>query len=365
MSAGPLRCWRELVWRSRFGVCGRSARGIFTTRPNIPPSGSHSLVPEVPTTTSRTSSVTPLGRSKVQAYLALTRFHAPVGTTLLYLPCAQSILLASALHPALTDPLATGKMLVLFGTGAFVMRSAGCVINDLWDRDLDRLVARTATRPIASGELSVTEGVVFLGGLLSIGLGVLTQLNGYSIVLGAASMGLVVIYPLMKRVTYLPQLVLGLAFNWGALLGYPALVGAQDWSAVLPLYTSGVFWTLIYDTIYAHQDIRDDRKVGIKSTALLFGDSTRPILSVLSVAQFASLGYLGVTQDLGPGFWTGSALALTYTARMIYLLDIKDVPGCGAWFRKSQYIGWLVAGGLGLEYVRELMSTTDEGSGSG
>lgn len=251
-------------------------------------------------------------------------------------------------------------MLCLFGAGAFVMRSAGCVINDLWDRDLDKQVERTAARPIASGEIAVTEAVVFLGGLLSIGLGVLTQLNLYSIVLGAASMMLVVVYPLMKRVTYLPQLVLGLAFNWGALLGYPALVGFQDWSAVLPLYSAGIAWTLIYDTIYAHQDIKDDRHIGIKSTALLFGDATKPVLCVLSIAQFAPLTYLAIDHSLGPGFWLGSGLGLAYTVRILYLLDIKDVKGCGEWFRKSQIVGWLIALGLGADYLHDLMLRDQE-----
>ncbi|CCG84933.1 protein of unknown function [Taphrina deformans PYCC 5710] len=327
---------------------------ISTSRPNIPPAETH----VTPSKDSNTPAPAPLQRSKLAAYLALTRFHAPVGSTLLFLPCAQSTLLAGVLTHA--DPPSTLKLLALFGTGAFVMRSAGCVINDLWDRNLDKKVSRTALRPIASGELSVIEGIVFLGGLLSLGLGVLTQLNVYSIILGASSMSLVIVYPLMKRVTYLPQLVLGLAFNWGALLGYPALVGTQDWSAVLPLYASGICWTMIYDTIYAHQDISDDRKVGIKSTALLFGDNTKPILSMLSVGQFGALAYIGSAFELGAGFWAGSAAALFYTARMVYLLDIKDIPGCGAWFRKSQYVGWLIAAGLGLEYSRELLGEQEQ-----
>lgn len=326
---------------------------ISTTRPNVPPS-----VPSHAALGDHVEAVPKMQRSRLGAYLALTRFHAPVGSILLFLPCTQSILLAAAQNDV--DPVSTLKMLALFGTGAFVMRSAGCVINDLWDRDLDKQVHRTASRPIASGEISVREGLFFLSGLLSVGLGVLTQLNLYSIALGAASLGLVVVYPLMKRVTYLPQLVLGLAFNWGALLGYPALVGIQDWGAVLPLYTSGIFWTLIYDTIYAHQDIKDDQKVGIKSTALLFGDSTKPVLSLLAVGQFGSLAYLGMAHDLGLGFWAGSTLGLAYTARMIYSVDINDVKTCGEWFKKSQMIGWLVAAGLSAEYVRTLMTQHDD-----
>lgn len=255
-------------------------------------------------------------------------------------------------------------MLMLFGLGAFVMRSAGCVINDLWDRDLDKQVTRTASRPIASGEITVFQGVAFLGGLLSVGLGILTQLNVYSIMLGASSMLLVVVYPLMKRVTYVPQLVLGLAFNWGALLGYPALVGVQDWQAVIPLYAAGICWTIIYDTIYAHQDIKDDAQVGIKSTALLFRDQTKPMLSLLTIGQFASLAYLGLEQGLGPGFWAGSGLSLAYTMRLIYLLDIHDVKACWTWFKKSQIVGWLIASGLLTDYAQSLMENNSEKRGA-
>lgn len=297
-------------------------------------------------------------RSKFQAYLALARLHAPVGTTLLLLPCAQSILLAGTLHHV--DVLQTTKILALFTLGAFTMRSAGCVINDLWDRDLDREVERTASRPIASGEISVPEAFAFLGGLLSLGLGVLTQLNAYSIILGTSSMCLVIVYPLMKRLTYFPQLILGLAFNWGALLGYPALVGSQDWSIVLPLYTSGIFWTLIYDTIYAHQDAKDDKKVGIKSTALMFGDSTRPILGMLAVGQFGALTYLGIAQDLGVGYWIGCTAGIAYTTRILMVLDIKDTQACGHLFRRSQIVGWLIAGGIGIEYLRSIMSEMEK-----
>ena len=291
-------------------------------------------------------------RTKLQAYLALTRWHAPIGSILLYIPCAQSILLAATVNT--TPLLPTLGMLGLFGTGAVVMRSAGCVINDLWDRDLDRKVTRTAQRPIAAGEITVPEAITFLGGLLTVGLAVLTQLNAYSIVLGASSLALVVVYPLMKRITYVPQLVLGIAFNWGALLGYPALIGVQDWSIVLPLYASGVSWTILYDTIYAHQDIKGDKEAGIKSTALLFNEKTKPVLSILAIAQFALLADLGVALDLGAGYWSGNVLAAAYTAHMIKALDIKNPKDCGEWFKKSQIVGWLVAAGIGIEYARSL-----------
>lgn len=154
------------------------------------------------------------------------------------------------------------KLLALFGIGAVVMRGAGCTINDLADRDIDNKVARTVDRPITSGKVSVKQAIAFLGGQLSAGLAVLLSLNNYrfdfflshpSIVLGASSLFLVVVYPFMKRITYWPQIVLGLAFNWGTLLGYSAAKGFCDWSVTIPLYIAGISWTLVYDTIYAHQ----------------------------------------------------------------------------------------------------------------
>lgn len=144
-------------------------------------------------------------------------------------------------------------MLGLFATGAFIMRGAGCTINDMWDKDIDARVERTKDRPLANGELTQFDALVFLSAQLGIGLQILLQLNWYSILLGASSLGLVIIYPLMKRITYWPQLVLGMTFNWGALLGWSATQGSVMWAACLPLYAAGVCWTIVYDTIYAHQ----------------------------------------------------------------------------------------------------------------
>merc|ERR1719481_865158 len=151
----------------------------------------------------------------------------------------------------------------MFGAGALVMRGAGCTINDMWDRNIDRQVERTRERPITSGQVTMFDALVYLGGQLGLGLSILLQFNWYSVLLGAASMGLVVTYPLMKRFTYYPQFVLGLAFNWGALIGWSAVRGACDWSVVLPLYCAGICWTMIYDTIYAHQDKYDDVILGV------------------------------------------------------------------------------------------------------
>ncbi|XP_077924993.1 4-hydroxybenzoate polyprenyltransferase, mitochondrial isoform X3 [Halichoerus grypus] len=184
----------------------------------------------------------------LQPYLRLMRLDKPIGTWLLYLPCTWSIGLAA--EPGCFPDW---YMLSLFGTGAVLMRGAGCTINDMWDRDYDKKVIRTVNRPIAAGDISIFRSFIFLGGQLTLALGVLLCLNYYSIALGAASLLLVITYPLMKRITYWPQLALGLTFNWGALLGWSAVKGSCDPSVCLPLYFSGIMWTLIYDTIYAHQ----------------------------------------------------------------------------------------------------------------
>ena len=184
-----------------------------------------------------------------QPYLLLARADKPIGTWLLLWPCCWSIGMVAP-----PGGLPDMWMLSKFALGAVVMRGAGCTINDMWDKDIDSKVERTRTRPLAAGAITPFQAAGFLGLQLTAGLGVLASLNTYSILLGASSLGLVVMYPLMKRVTHFPQLVLGLTFNWGALLGASAVLGHTPWEICLPLYCGSVFWTLTYDTIYAHQD---------------------------------------------------------------------------------------------------------------
>nr|XP_025145577.1 4-hydroxybenzoate polyprenyltransferase, mitochondrial isoform X1 [Bubalus bubalis] len=224
-------------------------------------------------------------------------------------------------------------MLSLFGTGAVLMRGAGCTINDMWDRDYDKKVTRTASRPIAAGDISTFQSFVFLGGQLTLALGILLCLNYYSIALGAASLLLVATYPLMKRITYWPQLALGLTFNWGALLGWSAVKGSCDPSVCLPLYFSGIMWTLIYDTVYAHQDKKDDALIGLKSTALLFREDTQKWLSGFSVAMLGALSLVGVNSGQTVPYYTalaavGAHLAhqniLNTGARIIFLSPLSD-----------------------------------------
>jgi 4-hydroxybenzoate polyprenyltransferase len=192
-------------------------------------------------------------------YAYLMRLDRPIGTWLLLLPACWAIALSGG----------GWTIYLLFAIGAFVMRGAGCVINDLWDRDLDGRVGRTAKRPLPSGDISGRQAFVFLAVLLGIGLLVLVQFNGFTIGLGFLSLLFVITYPLMKRITWWPQAFLGLTFNFGVLMGWSAVTGTIESQATY-LYISGFFWTLGYDTIYALQDKDDDALIGVRSTARLF-----------------------------------------------------------------------------------------------
>jgi len=256
----------------------------------------------------------------VQPYLRLIRFDKPIGTWLLYLPCTWSIGLA-----ATPGSLPDLQLLALFGLGALVMRGAGCTINDVWDVDFDKKVTRTISRPLAAGSVTRFQALVFLGAQLSVGLSILLSLNYYSIILGASSLALVVTYPLMKRITYWPQAFLGMTFNWGALLGYAAVQGSCDWSVCLPLYLAGINWTLIYDTIYAHQDKTDDVLIGVKSTALLFGDQTKTWLTGFSAVMLSNLGLVGINSGQTWPYYAGlGAVAAHLTWQVNGRVGIKD-----------------------------------------
>ena len=279
--------------------------------------------------------------ASVVPYAKLVRLDRPIGSALLAWPCFWSIALAA-------DPgaLPDAKLLALFGLGSFLLRGAGCTVNDLWDQDLDGKVARTRNRPIASGAISVPKAVAFLGAQLLLGLGVLVQLNDYSKILGASSLALVAAYPGMKRITNWPQAFLGLTFNWGALLGWAAVHGSCDWGAVLPLYASGVAWTLVYDTIYAHQDKHDDVKLGVKSTALDFGDDSKKYLSGFALAGTSALCASGAYVGLDFPFYVGVASAASHLAWQIATVDLNNREDCAAKFRSNSTYGALVFAGI-------------------
>ncbi|XP_037794591.1 4-hydroxybenzoate polyprenyltransferase, mitochondrial-like [Penaeus monodon] len=277
----------------------------------------------------------------LQAYLQLMRFDRPIGSWLLFWPCGWSIALAAA--PGCLPDLG---MMALFGGGAVVMRGAGCTINDMWDKDYDGKVARTAARPLASGALTLFDALVLLSLQLSIGCLILLELNWYSVLLGASSLGLIVLYPLMKRVTYWPQLMLGFTFNWGALLGWASVRGSCDWAVCLPLYAAGVAWTLIYDTIYAHQDRCDDAIIGIKSTALKFGDQTWKWLSGFGLTFVSCLLLTGYNAQLAWPYYSAVAAAAFHVTNQVRTLDINNPGDCGNKFRANRHLGLLLFAGI-------------------
>lgn len=272
--------------------------------------------------------------SRGRPYLRLARFDRPIGTWLLLLPCWWSIALAS---PEWPDPWT----LALFALGALVMRGAGCTVNDIADRDFDARVARTAGRPIASGAVSLPQAVAFLALLSAVGLIVLLQFNSFAVTVGVASLLLVAVYPFMKRITYWPQAWLGLTFNWGALLGWAAVRGDLAAPAFV-LYAAGLFWTLGYDTIYAHQDKEDDILIGVKSSALKLGSATRPWLAVFYTAALALLGVTGHLAGLTWPFFAGLALAAAHFAWQVTALDIDDAKDCLAKFRSNRDAGLIL-----------------------
>ncbi|PKU23812.1 4-hydroxybenzoate octaprenyltransferase [Telmatospirillum siberiense] len=270
----------------------------------------------------------------LRPYLRLMRLDRPIGTWLLLLPGWWSIALGADTWPDL-------RLLVLFGIGAVVMRGAGCTFNDIVDRDFDGRVARTAARPIPSGAVNPLQASAFLALQLAVGLIILLQFNRTSVILGAASLALVFTYPFMKRITYWPQAWLGLTFNWGALLGWAAAGGGEHWSPVL-LYAGGIFWTLGYDTIYAHQDKQDDALIGIRSTALRLGAATPAWLVgfySLALALFAATGWAA---GLSWPFYPLLAVAGGQLFWQIRALDIDNTQDCLDKFKSNRVFGWLM-----------------------
>jgi len=267
-------------------------------------------------------------------YLRLMRLDRPIGVWLLLFPGWWSIALASRRWP---DP----RLIALFAIGAVVMRAAGCIVNDIADRKIDAQVARTAMRPIASGAISVKRALAFLVGLLAVGLLVLLQFNPTAIAVGAASLPLVAIYPFMKRVTSWPQAWLGLTFNWGALVGWAAVTGRLEAPALL-LYAGGFFWTLGYDTIYAHQDKEDDALVGIGSTALLLGKATPTWLIGFFTLAIGLIALAGRTAGLSSHFLPILLLAAAQAIWQARTIDLDHPASCLARFRSNRYFGWLV-----------------------
>jgi 4-hydroxybenzoate polyprenyltransferase len=276
--------------------------------------------------------------ARAQPYARLARLDRPIGTWLLLFPGWWGIALAS---PGWPDPW----LLLLFAVGAVAMRGAGCTLNDIVDRDYDGRVARTRHRPLPSGAVTVRQAAWFLGAQLAVGAAVLLSLNRASILLGLAVLGLIATYPFMKRITYWPQLFLGLNFNWGALIGWTAVTGRLAWPPVL-LYLGGVFWTLGYDTIYAHQDKEDDLRIGVKSSALALGPRTRPWLFRFYGAACVLWAAAGVGVGLGVPFRAGLGLCVVQLFWQAARVDTENPADCLAKFRSNRLVGWLLFAGI-------------------
>uniref|UniRef100_A0A0K0FUP2 4-hydroxybenzoate polyprenyltransferase, mitochondrial n=1 Tax=Strongyloides venezuelensis TaxID=75913 RepID=A0A0K0FUP2_STRVS len=326
----------------------------------------------------------------IKPYLYLMRVDKPIGTWLLYWPCTWSIGLGTV-----AGELPSLYMLGLFGAGAVLMRSAGCIINDLWDKDFDKRVERTKNRPLAAGELTEKQAITLLGGLLSASLGILLQLNWLSVAVGASSMILVVGYPLAKRYTYWPQFILGatlnwgvlisgchmyfdtavsssfilplyvsticytmvydtiyshqrpcLTFNYGAILGYISVTNQMPLSIIIPMYVAAINWTLVYDTIYAHQDKKDDIMIGVKSTALRFGDKTKTWLSAFSAATISGLALSGFMADQAWPYYLALLFTSGHLAWQVKTVDINSSEDCWKKFKSNHYLGGILFAGI-------------------
>lgn len=275
-------------------------------------------------------------------FLRLARADRPIGTWLLLWPCWWSLALA---HLARGETWPNLWFMALFAIGAFVMRGAGCAYNDYVDREFDAKVERTRNRPIPSGQVTPNQALAFVVALSLIGLAVLVQFNTFTIALGIASLALVMVYPFMKRLTYWPQVILGLTFNWGALVGWAALYGSLTAPPVL-LYAGAVVWTVAYDTIYAHQDKEDDLMLGLKSTAIRFGEHTVGWLSGLYAAAVAMWVAAAILAGAGIATYAALAFIAAHFTWQVTTLDCGDADNCLNRFKSNRDVGIALFAGL-------------------
>ncbi|WP_244644327.1 4-hydroxybenzoate octaprenyltransferase [Azorhizobium oxalatiphilum] len=285
----------------------------------------------------------------IRPYLHLARMDRPIGSWLLLLPCWWSTALAAG---AARAPYPDPRLLILFAIGAVAMRGAGCTWNDILDRKIDRMVARTRSRPIASGAISLPAAFAFLALQLLIGLAVLLSLPRFAVITGLASMGVVAIYPLMKRITSVPQAVLGIAFSWGALMGWACVFQSIDDPALL-LFAGAVCWVFAYDTIYAHQDREDDAIVGVRSTALLFGQASWLALALCYTATTVFFGLALMGAGAGVIAWIGLGAFAYHLYGQVRRLDIDDGALCLAIFKSNRDAGLILFAGLSLDVITQ------------
>ena len=281
--------------------------------------------------------------SRAETYFRLVRLHQPAGIWLLLWPTLWAIWIASDGEPS-------SSVFAVFVLGTIVLRSAGCVINDFADRHIDPHVRRTASRPIASGEVKPAEAIVLFGVLMLVALGLVLSMNTLTVQLAIVGAVLTVVYPYMKRLIIAPQLVLGLAFAWGVPMAYAAETGGVSRTGWL-LYLCTLIWVLIYDTQYAMSDREDDLKLGVKSTAILFGEMDLLILAGLQSLLFVGLFLLGRSVGLGAWFLVGLAAAAGFALRQLYLIRDRDPGGCLLAFRNNTWFGGAVFLGIALDYI--------------
>lgn len=278
--------------------------------------------------------------TKIQSYISLTRINRPAGIALLALPCLFGVFLA-AKNATDFGVLSLIKMLMLFVTGSILMRSAGCIINDIFDRKLDAKVARTKLRPLASSALALKEAITLLALLLFASLFILLQLNSYAVISGLFALGLVILYPLMKRLTFYPQIFLGITFNYGILMADLA-INQMLFVSTMALFGACVIWTLIYDTIYAFQDIEDDIKIGIKSSAIKFSSHPRATLLALAMIMFLLVFLVGLLQSFSSKFYIFAAIAFFYELFLILSCNYSSPKLCLKAFKANIGVGVLI-----------------------
>ena len=302
----------------------------------------------------------------------LIRFKSPVGTYLLLIPCylgmasgvTTSMIGLGADWVSVGAPLLPPQLALWFALGAFTMRSAGCIVNDMLDREIDRSVERTANRPLACGDLSMRQASLILSGHLALGLIVVSALHPYSVALAFGVVPFAAAYPLAKRYTFYPQVVLGMVFNWGVFVGHAALAGSVNWSVCIPLYVACVIWTVLYDTVYAFQDLKDDEKIGVMSTArLLKGEKKSLYILIFPIAICLIVSGLNAQQSVL--YYFGVTFAVYYLFMLLDNLNEKDTWSCGNFFRRNARVGvamilaWFV-GNLGWVIFMTLHTFIEE-----
>lgn len=272
--------------------------------------------------------------SFLRPFARLARWDRPIGVVLLYLPCLWGLALASRGHGYIRE-------FILFGLGALLMRGAGCTYNDMVDRKIDRQVTRTATRPLARGDISLSAATLFLGLQLILSLFILYLLPEDAIALGYIVMFLVILYPWAKRFTYWPQFILGMTFNWGVLMAWASLKDRFGLAAFF-MYCAGIFWTLAYDTIYAHQDKESDALIGIKSTALRFGSKTKPYLAVFYTGMIGFTLASGIVEKMHSGFYAMLTLTSFYAMWIFLKVNLNDPSDCLQKFKLNAGLGLMI-----------------------